>query len=259
MNILILDSSSETQFLSLKDRRTQHILEVLKKEVGGRMRAGSLDGLVGWAILESVGDAEIMLRFMTEGSAPPLRPLRVLIGTARPIQAARIVRELSILGVESIVFVPTELGEKSYTQSHFYQQKEYLTYAREGAEQAGNPRLPEISLAWTLDRALMKAERTESMDHADTESPVSAWETNNSKCTRLLCHPDLSAQLLGDIILSGLPIVLAIGTERGWTKHEIDIFLNADYLPCSLGDRILKTETAASAAVSILLSRLGYM
>ena len=52
MNILILDSSSETQFLSLKDRRTQHILEVLRKEVGGRMRAGSLDGLIGWAILE---------------------------------------------------------------------------------------------------------------------------------------------------------------------------------------------------------------
>ena len=54
MNILIVDSSSETQFLSLKDRRTQHILEVLRKEVGGRMRAGSLDGLIGWAILESI-------------------------------------------------------------------------------------------------------------------------------------------------------------------------------------------------------------
>lgn len=259
MNILIVDSSSETQFLSLKDRRTQHILEVLRKEVGGRMRAGSLDGLIGWAILESISDAEIMLRFIAEESAPPLRPLRVLMGTVRPIQAARIVKELTILGVESVVFVPTELGEKSYTQSHFYQQKEYLIYAREGAEQSGNPRLPEIGLAWTLDRALIKAERTESMNHADTKIPISAQETDNSKCTRLLCHPDPSAQLLGDIILSGLPVVLAIGTERGWTNHEIDIFLNVGYLLCSLGDRILKTETAASAAVSILLSRLGYM
>ena len=259
MNILILDSSSETQFLSLKDRRTQHIIEVLKKEVGGRMRAGSLNGLVGWAILESIGNTEIELRFVAEGTAPPLRPLRILIGTVRPIQAARIVKELAILGVESIVFLPTELGEKSYTQSHFYQQKEYLAYAREGAEQSGNPRLPEIGLAWSLDRALIKAEHFESMDHTNTINPESAGEAKINKCTKLLCHPDPDARLLSEIILSELPVILAIGTERGWTKHEIDIFLNAGYIPCSLGARILKTETAAFAAVSILLSRLGYM
>jgi RsmE family RNA methyltransferase len=153
MNLCILDSSDRLQSLSLEDRRARHILEVLKKEKGtASVRAAR--AACRLASLESITDAQLVLRFVAEGPAPPLRPVHVLLGTVRPIQAARIVKELTILGVGSITFFPTELGEKSYTQSNFYRQKEYYAHARDGAEQAGNPRIPHISLVWSLKKAL---------------------------------------------------------------------------------------------------------
>jgi RsmE family RNA methyltransferase len=253
MNLCILDSSDEVQSLSLKDRRTRHILEVLKKKEGDRFRAGSADGLVGWASLESTTEEKIVLRFAAERPAPPLRPVRVLLGTARPIQAARIVKELTILGVSGVSFFPTELGEKSYTQSDFYTQKEYYIHARDGAEQAGNPRIPDICLVWSLTKAL------EQIGHLGASSgPRAEGGRTAPHATKIVCHPDPTAVPLSHVSPLETPVILAIGTERGWTERELDQFQESGFERCSLGDRILKTETAAAVAVSVVLARLGY-
>jgi RsmE family RNA methyltransferase len=53
--------------------------------------------------------------------------------------------------------------------------------------------------------------------------------------------------------------VLAIGSERGWTPAELDLLAARGFSFASLGDRILKTETAAVTAVAIALSKLGYV
>ncbi len=285
MNLCILDSSDALQTLPVEDRRAQHILRVLKKREGDRLRAGSPDGLVGWARLESISAAQLVLRFSTEGTAPPLRPVRVMLGTVRPIQAARIVKELTILGVSEITFFPTALGEKSYTQSNFYTQQEYYVHAREGAEQAGNPRIPHISLVWSLKRALEKISTAEISKDSQAQAPrkgvsgpvseeglvsidgprLGAWPHVSSlpqwpqgTATNIVCHPDDSAIPLSRIPLSATPVVLAIGTERGWTASELQQFQECGFVRCSLGDRILKTETAAVVAVSLALAGLGY-
>jgi RsmE family RNA methyltransferase len=53
--------------------------------------------------------------------------------------------------------------------------------------------------------------------------------------------------------------MLAIGTERGWTEKEMKLFSDFGFNAATLGDRILKTETAAIAAVSVILSGLNYL
>lgn len=238
MNLCILDSGDEFQALPVSDRRAQHILRVLRKRKGDRIRAGTSDGRLGYAIIDAISNDEITLHFFPESLAPPLRPLAVLLGTVRPIQGARIVKDLATLGVASIVFFPTALGEKSYTQSNFYKRKEYIQHALDGAEQAGNPRLPEISIAWSLKKAL------EAIEHAEG--------------TKLICHPDIAALPLSQIQVEQTPVILAIGTERGWTPDELALFERANFSLCALGSRILKTETAAIAAVSIILSKLNF-
>lgn len=254
MNLCILDSGDSLQRLPATDRRAQHIVRVLKKREGEKFRAGSPDGLVGWASLESSTDESILLRFEPENSAPSLRPVHLMLGTVRPIQAARIVKELTILGVGGISFFPTELGEKSYTQSNFYTQREYDIHARDGAEQAGNPRVPEIGLTWSLKKALEHATHLE-----NTERHLPGVDGTQEGPTKIICHPSRGAPLLSSMPLPGRPVILAIGTERGWTDREISQFVDHGFAICSLGDRILKTETAAIAAASIVLARLGYI
>ncbi len=257
MNLCILDSEEPQQLLPLKDRRAQHILSVLKKSIGDRIRVGSPGGLLGWATLVSRTDEAIALRFDAEEIAPALRPVHVFLGTARPIQAARIVKELTILGVAGITFFPTALGEKSYTQSNFYTQREYLMYARDGAEQAGNPRLPDIRLSWSLREALKQ--RIEFVPQEQTQTIVTTIQGAPAPCTKIVFHPSENAPRLSEFPLAGTPIILAIGTERGWTETEVHQFVDAGFSVCSLGDRILKTETAAISTTSIVLARLGYI
>lgn len=55
------------------------------------------------------------------------------------------------------------------------------------------------------------------------------------------------------------PVVLLVGPEGGWAPDEQLFAQNLGFLPLTLGPRILRAETAAIAALSILQSRLDEM
>lgn len=55
------------------------------------------------------------------------------------------------------------------------------------------------------------------------------------------------------------PIVLLVGPEGGWAPDELRLAQERGCLPLTLGPRILRAETAAIAALSILQSRLDEM
>jgi 16S rRNA (uracil1498-N3)-methyltransferase len=59
----------------------------------------------------------------------------------------------------------------------------------------------------------------------------------------------LSDVLLGRDSLTSL--ALAVGPEGGWTTDELQLFESSQWLAVSLGDTILRAETAAIAAVAI--------
>jgi 16S rRNA (uracil1498-N3)-methyltransferase len=52
-------------------------------------------------------------------------------------------------------------------------------------------------------------------------------------------------------------ITLAIGPEGGWSGDELQRFQQAGWIPASLGNTILRSETAAIAATAIVTSALG--
>ncbi len=52
-------------------------------------------------------------------------------------------------------------------------------------------------------------------------------------------------------------IVLAVGPEGGWTTEEGLVFQERQFYAASLGDAILRSETAPLAALTILQHRLG--
>ena len=52
-------------------------------------------------------------------------------------------------------------------------------------------------------------------------------------------------------------ILVLIGPEGGWSQEEAQIAEQAGIQPIALGEHILRAETAAIAAISILQSRLG--
>ena len=53
------------------------------------------------------------------------------------------------------------------------------------------------------------------------------------------------------------PVMLAIGPEGGWTNDEIKRFRESGWISASLGSTILRAETAAIAALAIVMSVLS--
>jgi RsmE family RNA methyltransferase len=57
--------------------------------------------------------------------------------------------------------------------------------------------------------------------------------------------------------VSGQPLLCAIGAERGWTHRERELLTAQGFTLCSLGARVLRTETACTAAASLILGAMG--
>ena len=48
--------------------------------------------------------------------------------------------------------------------------------------------------------------------------------------------------------------ISAIGSERGWTDRERKLLEDNGFIRCGMGERIMRTETAATVAGSIILN-----
>lgn len=266
MNMMIFEKSELgpeglSSALPRADRRYEHVKKILKKNPGDIVEAGiATDSPFGPAPLAS-GTAQIIsleekslvLRYSGSAEPEPLAPIRLILGFPRPIQAARIFKDLVSLGLAEIILTGTALGEKSYLESDFFSAKQYRRPLLDGAEQAANPRLPLIRQYWSLDRSLA------ALDGPD-EDTGDFWKQG----LYIALHPDSSVPSFGAILKArlaapGSAVTIAIGSERGWTKEEIQVLKKNGFNPAGLGSRILKTETAASAAVSLALASMGRM
>jgi 16S rRNA (uracil1498-N3)-methyltransferase len=249
VNIVILEEAEVGARLPRGDRRWEHVKKVLKKLPGDSLAAGLRDGSLGRALVVELDDSSLVLDFEAfEGPAavpPALAPLRLLLGFPRPIQAARILKDLTSLGVAEIHLMANELGEKSYAQSSIFKDRDFHSHLLEGAEQAGNPRLPRVFTHWSLRRCL------EALAAADTAA------SPRPRGDRIFLHPYGDFESLGQTTSFEEPLTLAIGSERGWTGAEIEALGASGFVPRSLGTRILKTETAVLAATVLGLARLG--
>ncbi|MBP7483295.1 MAG: RsmE family RNA methyltransferase, partial [Lacunisphaera sp.] len=53
--------------------------------------------------------------------------------------------------------------------------------------------------------------------------------------------------------------VLALGAERGWSAAERTLLRASGFTFTHLGERVLRTETACIAALTLLKAKLGWL
>jgi 16S rRNA (uracil1498-N3)-methyltransferase len=107
---------------------------------------------------------------------------------------------------------------------------------KEASEQSGRVTLPKVSAILALDKAVSQA--------VSEGKFCVTFHTSKSDC-----HPLESRtynEKGGKIINK---IALFIGPEGGWTEKEMALFKKNNFQICSLGQNILRAETAAMVAV----------
>jgi RsmE family RNA methyltransferase len=225
------------------DPRAMHIIDVLHRKPGDTFDAGLVDGPRGKATLAAISSdgASLALTFLWGAPPPPLPPLTLIIGLPRPQTARKILNEATALGVSEMHFVATERGEPSYAQSTLWTTGEYRRHLIAGAAQAFCTRIPRVAFSNTLTATIAALAIEQPGAHRialdNYESPV-----------------PLSEHLKR---ISRAPIIFTLGSERGWTATERDQLRAAHFALAHLGPRVLRTETAVTAAVTLALAHLG--
>lgn len=239
MNLILFEPSELEHPLPKSDRRAAHVLQVLRRQRGDTFDVGLINGPRGKATLTEVTPDALLLSFAWGAPTAPLASITLLIGLPRPQTARDILRDATTLGATAIHFVRAERSEASYAQSSLWSSGEWRRHVIAGAEQAFATQIPTITWGESL------AAIASALPRATTRLALDNYE---------------AVAALGTVPLPAAPAhVLAIGSERGWTTAERDLFRNTGFTLVHLGERVLRTETATIAALSILRARLGGM
>lgn len=243
MNIILFDADEVAKPLPRADARSQHIRKILHKTAGDTFEAGIINGMHGTATITDVQNGDICFTFEPSGESAPLFPLVLIVGFPRPIQLKRLLRDVSSLGVGEVHLTGTELGEKSYLRSSLLERGAATSALVDGAMQAKTTRIPRLFM------------------HESLKECIDCVQSDNAECVKLLFDNVKPKHKLSDMAVArgfaGKTVVAAIGSERGWTDAERDTLTNAGFAACSLGSRILRTETATVTAVSLILAGMG--
>lgn len=237
------------------DERYLHIKKILNLKEGDVFKAGIINGKIGEALISHLSEEKIVFSFCPnppdknldntdagkiETRPLPLPPIKIILGFPRPIQLRRILRDAASLGFAEIVLCGTELGERSYLKSNLSSPEEIKKYLLDGISQAGQTLLPEFSFCGAVKEALKNL------------------KTASFKGSRVLLDIGDFPSLSTFKMKKGEELTIAIGSERGWTQNEREAFLAEGFISYSMGKRILRTETALTSALSVLLANNGF-
>ncbi|MDC7233278.1 MAG: RsmE family RNA methyltransferase [Spirochaetales bacterium] len=239
MNLLLFREDEWKSPLSHDDPRVIHIHTILKSAEGDVLDAGIIGGMLGRArILEIDERGNCRFDFIPDRESHPPAPLTLIIGTPRPPTAKRLLRDLSAAGAGRIIFTGTDLGEKSYLTSRLWSREEWKEAVETGMAQGESTRPPVIEKFYSLYKSIDQLSGEEdllALDNVNPDFPLKEYCPGKNSCC------------------------LALGPERGWSDREREILRDRGFRICSLGDRVLRTETAAHMGSALVLAALGYI
>lgn len=239
MNLILFDKAFEETRLEGDDPRARHLLEVLRARVGTKVFVGFVHGLRARAEVSSVeADGSINLRVLCTEQPPKPLPIDLLVGLPRPHTAKRILFEMASIGVSTLHFFESDRGEPSYANSSLWKTDAWQQRLRLGTEQSFGTHVPEVGM------------------HADLQSAITHLSGRSAPI--VLDNYEAEGPLPEVIARDADSVVIALGSERGWSYNERAIFRKNGWKLAHLGAQVLRLETACTASVSSVSACLGY-
>jgi len=223
--------------VSLTGSAAAHAQRVLRLEAGDALTLFNGDGHDYPSRIAGFGRGTVEVTVEGRGDARPESPLAVTLvqGIARSERMDLMVQKATELGVAAILPVTTA---RSVVRLDRETRERKLAHWRgiavAACEQCGRARIPSIVAPVPLAECL--------------GAPAAG--------ARLLLAPDAPLSL-ADAARGQSSIEVLVGPEGGLEDGERDAALAAGFRTCRLGPRVLRSETAAIAALAILQSVAG--
>jgi len=242
LNLVLFQPEEISRPLPRNDARAEHILGVLRRKIGDSLDVGLANGPRGKATLLNIRENGLDLAFTWEPNPPSLPPpTTLIIGLPRPQTARKILQDAAALGVRALHFTRCERSEPSYADSKLWSSSEWHRHLEAGTAQAFCTHIPQLTHGHTLAELVtefsqIKTGATVALDNYEATAPLSS----------IALSPDT-------------PLTLALGPERGWAASERAALRAAGFTLAHLGSRVLRLETATTAALASTAAKRGMM
>ena len=223
---------------ALDPRAANHVTRVLRLRTGAPLTVFDGSGVEFAAVLEKVDHETTTVRVGEPTGTGVESPLRITLaqGISRGERMDYTLQKAVELGVTRFIPLWTERTQVRLDAQRLKKRLDHWQGVIISAcEQCGRTRIPQLD---------MPMELTQWIDRTDLQG------------LRLVLDPNATLTVAGmDVAESG--VVLLTGPEGGLSPQERDFSQQHDFTPVRFGPRILRTETAALAAISSLQALWG--
>jgi len=211
-----------------------HLFRVLRVKIGQDFDVAAA-GVLRTGKVVSASHDKVVFHLGAEVASAVLPQVTVYLSIFKFDRMEWALEKLTELGVSHIQPVIAERTEQHLAKAAVKRVERWRKLAREAAQQSRRIAPPEVADPMPLKSAL-----------ADTQGSrvvlSEAEEAVSLKAALAECNPPLS---------------LAFGPEGGWTSAELDWLKAVGWRSASLGQTILRAETAAIAATAVTMAELG--
>lgn len=241
-----LTGPAEDGVLPLSERDLHHARDVLRVRAGEEVAAVEPGGRVLLARVTGAPGPELRAEVLGElpgESGPRVWLVAGVCKGERTDLAVRMAVEIGAAGVVPVLSERTVVrldGEKARARGDRWRR-----IAEEAAKQSGRAFVPHVGDPVGLSLvagALPEGARV-----------LVPWE-EAGEGERGVCA---ALEALGAARGDGAPVAVVVGPEGGLTEGEIAVLEDAGAVTCTLGPVVLRSETAAVVALSLVLHELG--
>ena len=224
---------------ALVAEHADHLVRVLRARVGQEF-----DIAAGEAVrrgrITSVRNDRVEFELGEEVSGVEMVELTLVLAIFKFDRMEWAIEKCTELGVSRIVPVIARRTDSHLAAASTKRVDRWQRIARQAAEQSRRTAPPEIAAP---------VEGTEALSFPEALRIVLA-ESEERALLRDVVKPN-DARIEDD---ARHGIVLAAGPEGGWTEAELQSFQQAGWVSASLGNTILRAETAAIAATAVVIA-----
>jgi 16S rRNA (uracil1498-N3)-methyltransferase len=224
--------------IRLDEKASHHVARVLRAKTGDKLTVFNGSGSECDATIIHIDKKGVdveMINFVTRNVESPI-DIYLAQGIARGEKMDFIVQKAVELGVKKIIPLITErCNVRLDSEREEKRLLHWQSVAISACEQSGRNQIPEIFAPIAFKAWLPKVKA----DHL------------------FVLSPHVRGQLPTANLPANTRIVLLIGPEGGLSDEETGVAIKHGFLSLNLGPRILRTETATIAAISIFQFNYG--
>ena len=230
------------QAIVVTDDVLVHLRDSLRITVGEALWLNNGQGVRYRVEITDVSKRAVAGRILETIPEPLRQTPRLILGQSllKGEKMDWVIQKATELGVSEIVPLQTRYSIVQLKADRVdHQLVRWQRIALEAAQQSEQWRIPTVATPQSLS-ALLTSQAT------GTSTLMLAERREGSSLQGVELPQEVNRSLL-----------VLIGPEGGWSKEEMGIAEQAGVVPITLGQQILRSETAAIATISILQSRLG--